>query len=632
MPIYKGNNKIRDIYKGTIKIGKIYKGSTLVYQSAFKITYYIDTNNSKTENRRTGENCLASLSFTPSKSGYIFVGWRTDNQANSSVLSSKIVEKNAITLYAVFKKDITVTYYNNSTTASTSTKSQYYNNGNIANPSFALTQTASSGWTARGWSTSNKGNASITYNNGATFSRDSNITLYGLYQQTITVTYYNNSTTAASTNGIRYWAPAGYINPSFTLNQAAKSGWTARGWSTSSSGNGGITYNNGAAFTRDSSITLYGLYQQTITLTLYNGSTTANTKTGTRYYSSNNTYVNPTFTVSPTSLSGWSFSGWCTSNSATASVSYSSLSSTAFAANATLYGKYQQTITVTYYNNTTTAATTTGIRYWNTGNVSNPSFTLNQATRSGWIARGWSTGTAADSAISYNNATAFTRDSNITLYGMYQQTITVTYNGNGNTGGSVAADTGTRYYNSNNTTKNPTFTLKANGFTKTGYNFNGWTGAPVSTVGQTFTASSNITITAQWVAAEFVWVENSKFVGDAAWNDGIKSTNVIDPMDGSNNYISTKVNTGNYQYAYVTINRLISCSLRFIDADSVGSSIRHVVSIENNMYSDNKITTEKTYKVYLGTNKNYMLEIEFGPVTSDGWYSSCYISKIVFKN
>ena len=103
-------------------------------------------------------------------------------------------------------------------------------------------------------------------------------------------------------------------------------------------------------------------------------------------------------------------------------------------------------------------------------------------------------------------------------------------------------------------------------------------------------------------------------------------------MDGSNNYISTKVNTGNYQYAYVTINRLISCSLRFIDADSVGSSIRHVVSIENNMYSDNKITTEKTYKVYLGTNKNYMLEIEFGPVTSDGWYSSCYISKIVFKN
>ncbi len=118
--------------------------------------------------------------------------------------------------------------YNNSTSASSTSRYRYYNNGNVANPSFTLTQ-ASSSWTPRGWSTSNQGNAGITYANGATFTRDSDITLYGLYQQTVTVTYYNNSTTASTTTGTRYWAPAGSINPSFTLTQAGISGLAALG-------------------------------------------------------------------------------------------------------------------------------------------------------------------------------------------------------------------------------------------------------------------------------------------------------------------------------------------------------------------------------------------------------------------
>ena len=328
--IHKKDDRIKEVYIGSTKIGEIYKGSARVYRATYAVTYHIDTNSARVEYRGKGDDLLAP-SFTPAKAGYTFVGWREDARADAAVLSSKVMGKGSAALYAVFRKDITVTYYDNSTVAKTSTKGQYYNNGNIANPSFALTQKDASGWTKRGWSTSNKGDAGITYANGAAFTRDSNITLYGLYQQTITVTYYNNSTTAATKTGTRYWAPAGAVNPSFTLSQAAKSGWTARGWST---------------------------------------------------------------------------------------------------------------------------------------------------------------GTAADSAVTYNNGAAFSRDSNITLYGMYYQTITVAYNGNGSTGGSVAADTGTRYYNSNTATKNPTFTLKANGFTRTGYNFNGWSGAPVAMIGQTLDRKS----------------------------------------------------------------------------------------------------------------------------------------------
>lgn len=38
-----------------------------------------------------------------------------------------------------------------------------------------------------------------------------------------------------------------------------------REWSASGTVNSGITYNNGVAFTRDSNVNLFGMYQQTIT-------------------------------------------------------------------------------------------------------------------------------------------------------------------------------------------------------------------------------------------------------------------------------------------------------------------------------------------------------------------------------
>jgi hypothetical protein len=177
--------------------------------------------------------------------------------------------------------------------------------------------------TARGWSTSNAGNGTITYNNNTAFTRDSNITLYGLYQQTITVTYYNNSTTAKTTTGTRYWAPAGYINPSFTLSQSAKSGWSYRGWSTSNAAdantNNNITYGNvdvqSTTFTRDSNITLYGIYYQVVSLT-YNGNGASSGSvdgywTWRMYNSSGKTY-NPTTTLKANGFSrmDYSFNGW----------------------------------------------------------------------------------------------------------------------------------------------------------------------------------------------------------------------------------------------------------------------------------------------------------------------------------
>ena len=345
MAIYFAQNKSK-LFLGPQKVRQGYVADRKVYSSGNTVTYMVDTGTSYTEEADSGMSCLSPKTFTPQKTGWSFVGWREDRTASASVLESKVMADSPVTLYAVFRAGVTVTYYNNSISASSTSGYRYYNNGSVVNPSFQLTQASSSGWTARGWSTSNQGNAGITYANGAVFIRDSNVTLYGLYQQSITVTYYNNSTSASRTTGTRYWAPAGYINPSFQLTQASSSGWTARGWSTGTAGNSGITYNNGAAFTRDSNITLYGMYQQTITLS-YNGNGASGGSTaaqsGTRYYNSNGATVNPSFILRANGFArtNYSFAAWALGSAG--GTQYKTGTGVTLTANTTFYAYWMPT-------------------------------------------------------------------------------------------------------------------------------------------------------------------------------------------------------------------------------------------------------------------------------------------------
>lgn len=427
MPTSAGNISIYKVSLGDLQsISKISLGEKVVYSAGNAVTYRVDTNNVYTEEVDEGESCLSLKSFTPAKSGWEFVGWRQDTSAGGNVLGGLVMGDVPITLYAVFRQSVTVTYYNNSATAGSTSAYRYYNNGNTVNPSFTLTQAARSGWTASGWSTGNTGNSGITYNNGAAFTRDSSITLYGMYQQTVTVTYYNNSTTASTTSGTRYYNSNGaVVNPSFTLSQAARSGWTARGWSTSTAGNGGITYNNSVAFTRDSNVTLYGMYQQTVTLTYYNGSTTAASTFGTRYYNpGSGGVINPTFSLVPATLSGWTFRGWAASSDAAAGIAYSSISNTAFSSSATVYAAYSQTITLSYNGNGSTGGSTasqTGTRYFNTGNYSNPSFNLsaNGFSKTDHEFQKWAIGSA--SGTQYATGASVTLTASITFYAVWEE-------------------------------------------------------------------------------------------------------------------------------------------------------------------------------------------------------------------
>ena len=486
------NIKLKNITYNGQKVKKWNHNGVRIYNAGSTVTYCVDTDTVYTEEVDSEASCLSPKTFTPTKSGWNFVGWRENKVASSTVLTSKIMGDSPITLYAVFKKAITVTRSDNTVSAEKTSKDRYYNNGNVVNPSFAFTQTAASGWTSRGWSTSNAGNATITYSNGTSFERDSDVTLYASYQQTITVTYYNGDIIANTTTGIRYWGLGGIINPSFTLTQAAKTGCTARGWSTGTAGNSAISYNNATAFTRDSDVTLYGMYYRDITCTfISNGAQTAS---GTIYYNSNGNTVGASVTV-PTGkiYSGWTWRGWAAAGVTTADAAVAYANGATISGlhdNATFYGLHYRTLTLTYYNGSATASSTTGNQYHNAyGTSKEPSFTMTQAGISGWTARGWSTSSAGNASISYNNGATITLTGNLTIYGCYQISCNLYTVSNGST----KTNSGTRYYNSAGNYISPTFTV-ANP-TRSGWTFKGWS---ISTSNTTvsYTAINKLTITA----------------------------------------------------------------------------------------------------------------------------------------
>lgn len=112
-----------------------------VYSAGKMVTYYVDTDVVYQEKIKKGHSCLSPATFTPTKSGWTFVGWREDAVASGSVLSEKTMERSPITLYAVFSQTVTATYNGNGNTGgstSASTGNKYYNNGNVENASIKL--------------------------------------------------------------------------------------------------------------------------------------------------------------------------------------------------------------------------------------------------------------------------------------------------------------------------------------------------------------------------------------------------------------------------------------------------------------------------------------------------------------
>ena len=166
------------------------------------VTYCIDIDNTKEQTFIWGDSIIDGLEFTPTKYGYTFIGWREDKDANGNVLTSKSIDKKNITLYAVFGKEIKLSYNANGG-ASTPTEQieyQYYNNSNVTDPTFKLAGAINrKGYTFRSWRLNGTGGEAYEAGNSITISSDS--TMYAFWNSTTTKAYISGNADLLPSHG-----------------------------------------------------------------------------------------------------------------------------------------------------------------------------------------------------------------------------------------------------------------------------------------------------------------------------------------------------------------------------------------------------------------------------------------------
>jgi uncharacterized repeat protein (TIGR02543 family) len=222
---------------------------------------------------------------------------------------------------------------------------------------------------------------------------------------------------------------------------------------------------------------------------------------------------------------GYTFAGWNTIANGSGT-SYTGGDTFAIGtSDVTLYAQWTAVdYSVTYNGNTNTggAVPTDG----NTYNITDTVTVLGNTgtlVKTGYTFAGWNTA-ANGSGTSYNGTDTFAMgSSSVTLYAQWtENTYSVTYNGNSNTGGAVPTDA-TSYYNGD-----PVTVLANTGsLVRTGYTFAGWNTAAngsgtAYTGGDTFAiGTSDVTLYAQWTAVDYsVTYNGNTHTGGAVPTDG----------------------------------------------------------------------------------------------------------------
>lgn len=158
------------------------------------IVYYNYTNNGGQSSNAVNQQVLsgnnANLSYTASKSGYTFLGWNTNENATSGLSSFKPTANT--TLYAIYRKTLTVTYkdyqgtqsnyiyvYNKATSGQITLLSERTFKDNCGGSAWNNT------YTNLGWTTGTSPNGSVTYSNGQEITISNNLTLNGQYKKEV---------------------------------------------------------------------------------------------------------------------------------------------------------------------------------------------------------------------------------------------------------------------------------------------------------------------------------------------------------------------------------------------------------------------------------------------------------------
>ncbi|MDR0782982.1 MAG: InlB B-repeat-containing protein, partial [Propionibacteriaceae bacterium] len=206
-------------------------------RSSYKVTYDFGTNGGSSATAGSAvvvPGAAVSLAVTASKAGWVFVGWNTDKDATVG-LTSLSMPGSDVTLFAIFKKTLTVTLkdYSGSAPVTRTVSTTIFNRATSGTVTLPAVNTYAGWWAARGWASALSANPTVV---GSTYSVSGDVTLYGVYQRTFTHTFdaAGGSSTPASLSSVQYvssYAIDQILSSSITLPAGpVRSGWAFDGW------------------------------------------------------------------------------------------------------------------------------------------------------------------------------------------------------------------------------------------------------------------------------------------------------------------------------------------------------------------------------------------------------------------
>ena len=183
-------------YYNSSKTGTI----SFKFGNVYTVTY--NANNGagspSAQSKDYGTNITLS-STVPTRSGYTFLGWSTSSTATSATYQpgDSFTGNSNTTLYAVWKENTyTVSFNANGGSGAPGRQTKYH----FSTLTLSSTKPTRTGYTFLGWSTSSTA-TSATYQSGSSFTSNSDIILYAVWQQNYTVLDVNTANCAVISSG-----------------------------------------------------------------------------------------------------------------------------------------------------------------------------------------------------------------------------------------------------------------------------------------------------------------------------------------------------------------------------------------------------------------------------------------------
>ena len=490
---------------------------------------------------------------TPSKFGYTFTGWTGSNgtTAQKSVTITKGSTGNKS--YTAHWTPVNYTISYNANGGSLSGQKTSYN---VESATFTLPTPSKFGYTFTGWTGTGLSGLTktVTVSKGSTGNR----TYTAHFEKTVTATfkYYNNQIVTVtgkitdSATSVAVKAPAASGTPS---------GYTFRGWSTSSAANASVNAAASASVTISANMTYYASYSKNVTATFHyctlaadnytytNGAQKSAAASATQYLGYAGAVVNSNIAI-PSAVTA-SHGGASAQNYVGVSKDTNSVSTiTPTTAYTKYYAVYTEPLKFYYYNGTNDTSTSVTRRMLSNGSAYSNSLSASApapAAYDGAAFAGWS----CDSGVSDSSSLRKPLETGVnSLYAVYKKNVSMSYNTNGGSG-APAAQSGTKYYakkESGSNITNPLITVTSSKPSRGGYNFSSWNtsangSGTVYKAGTAYAVSANVTLYAQWTVNTYTnWIQHWTWgYKNQEGNNGYKTAFQLDTTAFKSQYGST---------------------------------------------------------------------------------------------